>query len=148
MLLFKNNQSLGAGLDSCLRTGATANACLLELRNRKFPGCDADITFMMTLMPTLLRMFAEMMNPGSCIEEGEHVQNEVTDVLRSSTCPVDSKNIRQLPRGMCTIQPFPNKITLYISQYLSDMEFYENSGRFSFSLWSEKWMSCLNNLDE
>lgn len=138
-------------LDLRLGTGATAKACLLELKHGKFACCNADITCMAKMMPSLLKVFAEqVMNPESDIEDGEYFQKVARDILCSSTCAVEKRrrNVSQVPKGMTGTQTFPKHITLYISQYHPDMKLDEKAQHLPCSLWSEKWLSRLHSMDE
>lgn len=43
-------------------------------------------------------------------------------------------DVWEVPKGLCPIQPFPDHITLYISQYQSDIEWYEKARHLLCSL--------------
>lgn len=136
--------------DPCAGTGATAKACLLESKHRKFVGCEADRRCFELMRPSLLLVFAsQVLNEASDIVEGP-------DVVAAARrfCAASSKQGTEMRRnvwmtraGLPPLQVFPIHVTHFVSQTFFDGALFHDAKYIPCNLWSEKWYDRLNAVD-
>lgn len=141
----------GMVVDPCLGTGATAKACLLEPKHRKFTGCKVDSACIPKIMTSVLEIFTvRMLNERSSIKEGKKAEKVAAAYLLAATVPygVGQRSVWVAPKGVSVVQVFPHHTTLYLSQYFFGMQLFQTAKHLPCSLCYQKRLSCLSFLDE
>lgn len=110
----------------CFGTGATAKACLLEPKHRKFYGCKADSQCVDIMMPLLLEESAmQIYKKDSDIMKEIRVERaaEALRKTRNTERRVHQKNVRPFPRNFRPVQTI-SADTAYIAtiSYRYDIE--------------------------
>ena len=133
-------------VDTFAGTCATAKACLMLKKHRKFIGCDKDEDCLEAAMPELLRVFAEqVLNEDSDIVCAPEVGEAAKVYLHALKGMDRRKRINKwtVPGGLPPAQTMPDYLLEFLSSMHLDYSLLDKNGNIPIHSWSPKWRNRL-----